>query len=641
MGEESSPSGAKTPTATAASTLPNNRQHPDLARNESAESHSSADSDNAMKQHVSSDEDEGPDPGELQFTPAISSTPHDDMQPTLSSSGTFSWAPPGQQQQPQQGPRSGRSMTSSSGGTANELSPVQTNQSVPSNASRSGRPPAAARTPSNAYAPYVARRPTQYSVGSNRQRTSSANRARRANPNAEYRAQERAYVQRIRQDVSQADDYVPTGELRTPSLDFSSDTNTDDGSPSTAEPMDDPYEQDTLLAYGIDEMQPSVEELKIPQNRERLEWHSMLASVLTGDVVNQEKKRLISGGDLQHNDEHKAEIWLGLRSKICGRTLQSQRRMVEKGRSEINSILESVIAFEIKGVFETGKTAAEQVADIVQKIEKCESLYPNYMALKAAHPRITSTEYVSAYEAIIAWHNIMQLIDTELAILRLWVGNESLNFSIPREREGEEGRLADESSFIERILKEDGLKSLQSKEGLLVGLSKVINQAKRTLIAHAEAIQTRHLPPYIEELQTLINFPSRLVKEIIRIRLSYAKKIKDLSQQPVMTTEQMIGQFQILLTLAARIKDAYNKISRPEPGWEPPDCIEENFDVVVVDALKFYFKLLNWKLSANKNAFKEAEIMESEWDFSTKVGRCLDGGDVEVAEQFWYVIGAT
>jgi mitogen-activated protein kinase kinase kinase len=442
-------------------------------------------------------------------------------------------------------------------------------------------------------------------------------------------------MQRIRQDVIQADEYVPASELGTPGLDFSSDTNTDEASPSTAEQMDDPYEQDTLLAYGIDEMQPSVEELKIPQNRERLEWHSMLASVLTGDVVNQEKKRLIGGGDLQHNDEQKAEIWLGLRAKICGRTLQSQRRIVEMGRSEINSMLESIIAFEIKGVAEAGKTAAEQVADFVQKIEKAENLYPNNAALRAMHPRMSSPEYVSAYEAIIAWHNTMQLIDTELAILRQWVGNESLNFSMPRERETEDGRLADESSFIERILKEDGLKSLQSKEGLLVGLSKVVNQAKRTLIGHAEAFQARHLPPYIEELQTLINFPSRLVKEIIRIRLSYAKNIKDLSQQPVMTTEQMIGQFQILLTLAARIQDAYNKISSPEPGWEPPDCIEENFDVVVVDALKFYFKLLNWKLSANKNAFKEAEIMESEWEFSTKVGRSLDGGDVEVAEQFW------
>lgn len=598
---------------------------PQISRNESDKSHSSNESDIPVKHTGNSSSDDDDTEGQLQFTPAIVSTPLEDVAPMLAGAG-FSWVPPSQ---------TTRGRTSS--GPPADLSPIMV-PSTPQQQTVPGRPtrPTTARAPSNAYAPYAARRPTQYSLNNtSRQRNSSANRSRRVNPNAEYRAQERAYVERIRQDVSQVDDFIPN-EMRTPSLDFSDDTGTDDGSPSTtADPsLDDPYEQDTLLAYGIDEMQPSVEELKIPENRERLEWHSMLASVLTGDVVNQEKKRLIGGGDLLHNDEHKAEIWLGLRAKVCGRTLQSQRRMVEKGRSEINSILESVIAFSIKGSAEAGKTAAEQVTDIVKKIEKIECLYPNYTSLAAMHPRIISPEYTSAYDAVIAWHNTMQLIDTELAILRKWVGNHELNFSLPRERDGEDGRLADESSFIERILKEDGLKSLLSKEGLLVGLSRVIAQAKKTLIAHAEAFGLRHLPPYIEELQTLINFPSRLVKEIIRIRLSYAKKIKDLSQQAVMTTEQMIGQFQILLTLAALIKDAYNTISQPETGWDPPDCIEENFDGIVLESMKFYFKLLNWKLSYNKNAFKEAEIMEYEWDFSTKIGRHLDGGDVEVAEQF-------
>ncbi|KAK5001798.1 Suppressor of Sensor Kinase (SLN1), partial [Cryomyces antarcticus] len=98
--------------------------------------------------------------------------------------------------------------------------------------------------------------------------------------------------------------------------------------------------------------------------------------------------------------------------------------------------------------------------------------------------------------------------------------------------------------------------------------------------------------------------------------------------------EQMIAQFQILLNLAVKIKEGYTVISQPEPGWDLPPCIDENFDLVVVDALKFYFKMLNWKLSANKNTFKEAEILEQEWGFSNELGRHLEGGDVEVAEQF-------
>ena len=162
----------------------------------------------------------------------------------------------------------------------------------------------------------------------------------------------------------------------------------------------------------------------------------------------------------------------------------------------------------------------------------------------------------------------------------------------------------------------------------------MIKKAKSTMIENAETFAERHLPPYIEELLTLINFPSRLIQEIIRMRLSYARKMKDSAQQSVMIIDQMIAQFQILMKLACRIKQEYLSISQPEPGWDLPPCIDDNFDATIVDALKYYFKMLNWKLGANKNTFKEAEILEQEWGFSNEIGRQLDGGDIEVAEQF-------
>ena len=112
--------------------------------------------------------------------------------------------------------------------------------------------------------------------------------------------------------------------------------------------------------------------------------------------------------------------------------------------------------------------------------------------------------------------------------------------------------MSDESSFIDRLLKQDGLKSLQGEKSILIGVSKVILKAKNTLIQNSEAFAKRHLPPYIEELLTLINFPSRLIEEIIKVRLQYARKMKDSAQQNVMMMDQMISQFQILLKLAIR-----------------------------------------------------------------------------------------
>jgi mitogen-activated protein kinase kinase kinase len=597
---------------------------PDISRKESGSSTSSRESDPAKQQQNNSGSDDDQE-GQFHFTPAVVTTPLDEVPPLMTSSGQFSWNAGGQAR--------GRGGSAGSIAGNSSMETVTSPTQGQSNGAGSSRPPrpSAVRTPSNAYAPGNARRPTQYSINTASSRHRNSSRSRR-NPNAEYRAQEKAYVQRIRQDAPDPDDFFDS-DMRTPSLDFSTDSNSDGESPSTADYIEDPYDQDILFLN--EDMQPSVEELEVPENRERLEWHSMLASVLTGDVVKQEKKRLTGSGDQHADDALKAEVWLGIRAKCCGRLLQAQRRMVEEGRAKVKSVIEGIITFEIKGEAEVGLTPAEQVEDVVKKIESCERLYPTREALEAAHPRAASQAFREACDAVISWHNTTDLINTELRILRNWVGNDELDFSKPRLRDDEDGRLSDDSSFIERILKEDGLKSLQGKDSLLVSLNRVINKAKMTLIANALGFAERHLPPYIEELQTLINFPSRLVQEIIRVRLSYAKKMKDPAAAGVLMTEQYIGQFQILLNLAVRIREAYNSISQPEIGWEPPECLEENFDNVVLDALKFYFKLLNWKLAANKNAFKEAEILEQEWEFSNKLGRYLEGGDVEVAEQFW------
>ncbi|KAB2577525.1 MAP kinase kinase kinase wis4 [Lasiodiplodia hormozganensis] len=601
---------------------------PDLPRHDSSTSGSGSsgesDPERAVGERNASDDDAD---GQYEFAPALSTTPRDEVPPMAAA------APYGYASRSRGG----------SGGAPNgvgvyDAAPNAQLQPPTMNSARPPRP-SAVRTPSNAYAPQ--RRPQQYSLNSNsgaRHRASSTNRASRRNPNAEYRAQEKAYVERIRQDAPDNDDFF-NPDLRTPSLGYSTeDSETDDESPSTTDYLEnDPYDQETLLYYGNDDLEPSVEELKIPENRERLEWHSMLASVLTGDVVKQEKKRLIGGSEQQGDNTIKTEIWMGVRAKCCGRTLQAQRRLIDDGRSKAKTLIEGIITFEIKGEAEVGQTAAQQVADMVRKIEKCEGLYPTWQTLEHAQPRAASAAFRESCDAVISWHNTTQLINTELSILRSWVGNDELDFSKRKDRMERDSHLTDDSSFIDRILKEDGLKSLQSKDSLLVGLNNVINKAKATLIANATAFQERHLPPYIEELLTLINFPSRLVQEIIRMRLSYAKRMKDPAQQGVMMAEQMIAQFQILLKLAIRIKESYTVVSQPEPGWDPPPCIEENFDAVVLDALKFYFKMLNWKLSANKNTFKEAEILEQEWEFSKTLGKHLEGGDVEVAEQFSYL----
>ena len=495
---------------------------------------------------------------------------------------------------------------------------------------RPQRPAAPTRTPSNTYNPQ--RKPPQFiSIHSHHGRSSSGTRSRR-NPDAQYRAQEKAYIQQLRQD--RTSQYF-NNEPYTPSLAYSTDSETEDESPSSDGHFENDAFEDSQLFYGVNDILPSVEELaRAPEKRERLEWHSMLASVLKGDVVKQEKQRLIGSTDRQGDKSLNNEIWLGVRSRVCGRNVAAQKRMVEEGRAAIGPDIEDIIAFQVKGETEAGKPALEQVQDIVRKIEKCENLYPTRKELETANSRAASDAFQASCDAVIAWANTTFGINTELAVLRNWVGNDELDFTRTKERSPSVTGLTAETSFLERILKEDGLKSLQGDRSLLAGVAEVIRKAKKSLIEHADAFSKRYLPPYIEELLTLINFPSRLIQEIIRLRLQYARRMKDSAQPESMMAEQQITHFQILLKLAVGVKQDYTIVAQPEPGWELPPCIDENFDLVVLDALRFYFKMLNSKLVLNKNTFKEAEILEQEWEFCNEIGRFLDGGDVEVAEQF-------
>ena len=595
-------------------------ERPETTRNDSGDSSSSDEFSVSLTHQGHEPNYDGSSDGTVQYTPGSTL---DGLTPLTG----YSSSQPSWNSQKLQRPRT------------NSLGEIQESpQPAPQNAvgsPRPQRPSAPARVPSNTYNP--SRKPPHLiSYHANRHRSFSGTRLRR-DPNAQYKAQEKAYIQQLRQDPY--NEYLGD-EIYTPSLGYSTDSETEEESPSSDVHLDtdNNYDQETQLFFNSNELLPSSEELQVPENRERLEWHSMLASVLKGDVVKQEKQRLIGTTEQKGEKALSNELWLGVRARICGRSVPAQRRMIEEGRAGIIPVIENIIAFQVKGETEVGKPAAKQVLDVVEKIEQCEKLFPTRQALGQAIERAASDAFIESSEAVVSWHNTTELINTELAVLRGWVGNEELDFAKAKTPSPGGTGLSDDSTFLERLHKDDGLTALQGdengKHSMLLPVAEVIRKAKATHIKNATQYAKRHLPPYIEELLTLINFPSRLIQEIIRMRLKYVTKMKDPALLSPMMQTSMISQFQILLKMAVRIKQDYTIISQPEPGWELPPCIDDNFDLVVLEALKFYFKMLNAQLVGNRNTFKEAEILEQEWDFSNEIGRFLEGGDVEVAEQF-------
>ncbi|CCG82258.1 MAP kinase kinase kinase wis4 [Taphrina deformans PYCC 5710] len=444
---------------------------------------------------------------------------------------------------------------------------------------------------------------------------------------AAFHDQERAYVQKLKQEPE--NDYYEAGLAKYQLDDDDEDDDNDD--------LDYAYGfanidvQNDLTSFDASQ----EDDTSSPANRERLEWLTMLASVLTGEVVQSEKKRI--SGTVGTTDQGKimSEIWVGLQARAVGRSLGDQKRIIEDARVAMDSALESVKRFQIRGKDKTTLSPPEQVAEILQQLDHCEGMYPSRADMEAAKPIVGSTQFQQNVAALNAWTTVTSSIHTALGVLKRWTGNEELDVTQPHKVDLDNKTLPgmnDESSFIERVLKENGLQRTFEKKSLS-NIASLVSRAKSTMIQHSQTFAAMHLPPYLDELLLIINFPTKLIEEALKLRLVYARRLED---PTMLMVDQMFEDFVTLLNLAVEIKEQYIKVTTPQEGWNLPPCIDENFDSVVLDTLEFYFKLLNWKLGSNSrgNYFKEAEILESEYEFLDKISKLVEGGDVHVAEQF-------
>ncbi|ORX94240.1 hypothetical protein K493DRAFT_352674 [Basidiobolus meristosporus CBS 931.73] len=360
-------------------------------------------------------------------------------------------------------------------------------------------------------------------------------------------------------------------------------------------------------------------------HRERLEWRGMLASVLTGEVIKSEKMRI---SDSLKSKQQKAALsyqnWLGIRALLRQTSIPHEKRFLEEARSQVDGVLQEVINFKITNRV---NPAIEQVAEILQRVDQVENLYPTRKAIMDDNPLYASQEFQYNLDALTSWCTVTMSIQMQLKILKDWTGSDSLQVARPKDTPAN----PDEPSFIERILKENGLQRTFEKRTLST-LNSLLSKAKLNMIENASAYAKMNLPSYTAELRQLVRFPTSLMEECLRLRLEYAERVTD---PTTLMLDQMSEDFRVSLSLACRIKHEYQELTQAADGWEVPNCIDEQYDSVLFDSLKYYLKLLHWKLKGGSKAvyFKEAEILESEWNFLTEVSLYIEGGEWETAEQ--------
>ena len=396
-------------------------------------------------------------------------------------------------------------------------------------------------------------------------------------------------------------------------------------------------------------------------------------------------------------------FWWQIRAKMRGRTEEEERRRVEERRGRVvDRVLEEVDQFVVKtsrgpaaigrrlsaeerkdqeaqraeqsentridgntsskeeAEHESELSALDQVGYILEKLSVIETLYPTSGALRAAKPLYNSPEFQARVAGLTAWVSVVTSLQSQLGILRRWTGSDELDITKPNttkekalvtkkgyhpldakakaQAQALNDQAADDSTFLERLMKEDNLRSTFLKRTMIDNLNAVLT-ARDTVMAHHKVFEELSLPDFQYELIRLIAFPVRLILEALKVRLDAAAKL--VSPGPIVI-QDMTDNFRLIMSLAVAIKQDYGAVARPDPEnhWHLPPCFPDEYDAVLLDGLRMFFKLVHWNLRLGQRAmyFSETGVLEEEWVFLYGMAEGIPGGDLVVAEHFWYAV---
>ena len=406
----------------------------------------------------------------------------------------------------------------------------------------------------------------------------------------------------------------------------------------------DTFDRFSALVLESEPIQPATLE-----DRQRLEWQTMLASVLDGDVLRSEKTRIavaLESSSEEHNTTH-LNIWLGLQAKFSGRKEVEERRYIEERRMRtVDPVIEEINSFKLKDDERDPTIALQRVHSVLYRLEAAQSLYPTIKAFCADKAAALEPQFQARCETLNTWSTVLMTLRHHMALLQRWTGSESLDVMKPitsidvyprLQANGSSKQAQDCSTFIERLLKEDSIQKTFEK-GFLTTVHAFIGTARDAQVNLSSLFEEMNLPTFETELVPLISFPTKLAQACLRVRLDYVQKLKD---PEVLTIDQVTEDVKISLGLTCTLKRQYEAFLAPDPEgkWNLPRCISEDYDTTILQALSMFFRLIHWKLKSGVKGiyFKETDVIESQWATFNDVSMTVVGASAMVAEQVWCV----
>lgn len=388
---------------------------------------------------------------------------------------------------------------------------------------------------------------------------------------------------------------------------------------------------DSLESFSNIETQLALEQLSNNHLvRERLEWQTMLSSVLNGDIVKSEKTKLAKRKPdeilLNHNDL----IWLELKAWLNGRTVEDQRKSLEYSKTTADEVFEEILNYKNEKE-ENPEVVIEEAKILLNKYYKVVGYWKNLPNMNLEKPVTKTSNFVSRIEALNSLINSYEGLQYEIEALKQWTQNDDLDVTFTKDSLDTEGIFKNDRSFAEQIMKEKDIEGIFQKK-IFFKHAPWMFKSKLVFLKQQNSIHEMRLPLPVDKLHSLLTFPLRLIQEIISIRLEYARKLK---KPTMMMIDQMIDDFSTYIKLSVQIK---HTLMEYRSGWSLKVEISDAFDAKVVEAIEFLFKLLHLKLiDSSKNSFKtfkEPDILFAHWENLKNFGCYISGASKVIAQGF-------
>lgn len=380
-----------------------------------------------------------------------------------------------------------------------------------------------------------------------------------------------------------------------------------------------------------------------PEQKRRLEWHGLLGEALRSEVLKSEKSRLAEHSFEEQNNSQQG-IWLGIRAKLHARTEAEELKRIEEQRLRVDTIIEEINAFRIPADKYNTMSALKLVKNLLCRLDAAHELYPTLKAFHNDKPATEEPSFQNRCDTLNTWSAVLTTLVHHIHVLQRWTGSDSLDVTqpntnpekpIPGHAVKGQPDVADGSTFVERVLKENSLQHTFER-GALNTVHAIISSARDCQVNLYSTLAEMNLPTFERELILLISFPTKLVQASLTLRLEYVKKLKD---PEVLIIDQMTDDLKLSIGLACTLKQQYDNFLEPdsEGYWNLPQCISADYDSTILEALAIYFRLIHWKLKSGSKSvyFKETDVLEAHWATFNDVSLNVPGGSVLVAEQIW------